>query len=145
MIEANQLRLGNYLQWDNAYYKVKYVGETIGLDISDTNGEGATQKFQHNPVYSHNINELQPVPLTPELLEKAGFEYERATWGDKKCIAFFTDDVTDKGMYCYLGVWNYIDDQKGIGYVKYLHSLQNLYYALTGEELEVNLLNPSPR
>lgn len=71
--------------------------------------------------------DITPIPLTPEILEKAGFvnkdlgnlSYNLA-YGDGVCISI-----------SFNGTW--------ICYLTYLHQLQNLYFALTGEELNISL------
>jgi hypothetical protein len=83
---------------------------------------------------------VQPIPLTPEILEKCGFEWED--------IETHTDKTT-RGLYksilmmlpatsnCwYAAPFGY---PLSLHRTLYLHQLQNLYFALTGEELEVKL------
>ena len=109
MIKAKELRIGNWVL-DMYDNKVKV---TI---IDDT------------------VDWAKPIPLTPEILEKSGF-VKQMEW--TYCIEI---QVGQKLVY-YLGEkgWsignkNYSDFEN----LKYLHQLQNLYHALTGEELEVN-------
>lgn len=66
-----------------------------------------------------------PIPLTPEMLEKCGF---------KVTITEHTYGNGRVGIFFYVGLFTY-----GIAKGRYLHQLQNLYFALTGEELTVNL------
>lgn len=79
-----------------------------------------------------SIEELKPIPLTEEWLERFGFEQK-----DK------SEDWVDNVGYMELGL-------NGDGYVMlersyyhasqillYVHQLQNLYYAISGEELTV--------
>lgn len=64
------------------------------------------------------------IPLTPEILEKCGFvQTSAATFGNGIIGIYFGE-----GEYFY-------NHGKG----KYLHQLQNLYFALTGEELNCPL------
>ena len=70
MINKLELRIGNWiLDHEGKPRQVEYIGETIGL-INDI---GGTNKYQHNPIFSGNIADLNPMPITPEALEKAGF------------------------------------------------------------------------
>lgn len=83
---------------------------------------------------------IKPIHLTEEWLLKFGFEYSEAR--EKISNGF---EEWNKGSI-YLGDYNnkhYILealDQGGIDVeVKYVHQLQNLYFALTGEELKNKL------
>ena len=62
-----------------------------------------------------------PIPLTPEILEKVRFA---------GTIFPAQLSISDSGKY----YWGNINVE-----LKYLHQLQNLYFALTGEELEIKL------
>lgn len=73
---------------------------------------------------------LNPIPLTEEILLKCGSCLDRAyyiltpvemrySYKRKEFCVFFNTEV----ICC----------------IKYLHQLQNLYFALTGKELEVKL------
>jgi hypothetical protein len=90
---------------------------------------------------------LKPIPLSPEILEKCGFEKRSYKYGDYAWVK-----KNHKGRLFRLRVLNgslhstgndrfmYWADKGGsIPIVKDLHQLQNLFFALTGEELEVNL------
>jgi hypothetical protein len=67
--------------------------------------------------------DLTPIELTPEILEKCGVIKDgQLTFG------YLFDK--EKGLFYY---------NTPTVIVKYLHQLQNLYFALTGKELEINL------
>jgi hypothetical protein len=95
-----------------------------------------------------------PIPLTTKWLEKFGFK----AWDDKKTIYTLERHIDKYNNTCFRFwlqldklVFDYIqneihptesifDDKNIIRLeVKYVHSLQNLYFALTGEELTVEL------
>lgn len=88
---------------------------------------------------SYKFSELEPMPLTEEILLKCGFEESDGA----HCIWIY------KGNSKYMIEWIFneynfriITDRFNSTYirqVKYVHQLQNLYFALTGEELEVIL------
>jgi hypothetical protein len=81
-------------------------------------------------------NGVLGIPLTPEILEKAGFQL--FPWG------WIKKSKTDFGVR--LQVHSFAYEVSGNNPVKltYLHQLQNLYFALTGEELNVNLNSEIP-
>ena len=82
------------------------------------------------------LKELEPIPLTEEWLVKFGFE------NDKKGL------ILEFKNYSYSYLWfNNNSGQLRLvseggkflthDNLKYVHQLQNLYFALTGKELEI--------
>lgn len=133
MIQANELRIGNWVLKDDTYRKVEAISIPYHHLLSLRN-KVLLEECQ--------FNEIQPIPLTEEILLKCGFEKDGVPAG-------FT--IIDKFQirYCYKDIikntwqWSFeaFDDDNWIGISKpqYLHQLQNLYFPLTGEELEINL------
>jgi hypothetical protein len=87
----------------------------------------------------------EPIPLTFEILEKCGFVNSSVKqWYHPETMLFELRNITalgDEGFKIIAG-WNV--EHRGIfrgisKEIKYLHQLQNLYFALTGDELPVNL------
>jgi hypothetical protein len=112
-MNANELRIGNYA----------IVKDAPIESIIRVRAQHIAEAEEHNPSWF-----LYPIPLTPEKLEKCGFIYRN----DSK-------DIMDNGYFVlYLGDSIYFNSYP-IVQVKYLHQLQNLYFALTGTELTVNL------
>ena len=75
-------------------------------------------------------NALEPIPLTEEWLLKFGFEkwlFNRHRYFKKKSKNTFMIEHTIEGFY-------FTYDNNAIT-VTEVHQLQNLYFALTGEEL----------
>lgn len=105
--------------------------------------------------YSYPIewNHVHPIPITPEWLERLGFEknqykYEKINLTE----TIYTIDVpNDYGGRIigsdYNGEFKIrlegCDEGKVGDFIKYIHQLQNLYHALTGQELTVKELTPS--
>ena len=88
------------------------------------------------------VKELQPIPLTPEVLEKCGFDRLNketmavpSIWHSTytRVLVKTNFDLQERGSE-----WYWIEGNT-IVELKYLHQLQNLYFALTGKELEVTL------
>lgn len=82
------------------------------------------------------LDALQAIPLTKQWLLKFGFEVD----GDNSYWLRKKDRFTDLG-YSY-NIKNNIFEFNECELIdfKYVHQLQNLYFALTGEELELSLL-----
>jgi hypothetical protein len=134
LLEPKDLRIGNIL-----LYKGKYVHiTTLSLDIDDeyeeTIGFCDLGKLS-NEITDWNrslIADLQPTPLTPELLEKCGFEKRNNVYSNGN-MGFEVVSLKSGGeMYLVPNALYCID-------IKYLHQLQNLYFTLTGKELDITL------
>lgn len=140
MTNAKEFRLGNLFQ-ENANGTIYYHEVTL-----DWLGAMLIDSYL-----------IDPIPLTPEILEKVGFEkillgkglcyglpFSRMLWDGEPLheivlIDFGKMEERSKGKYA-LAIREYDRDiQFGITIVEYIHQLQNLYFALTGEELEINI------
>lgn len=126
MIQANELRIGNYLQdRDGSLCRVEGISKEVNKEIDAPVVGSARTALPH-----------KPIPLTEEWLIKFGFTKEDGRcvwimklpdfdatlqqWGDNKEIS-----VCRSGIAAYHVASNYV------------HQLQNLYFALTGKELEL--------
>jgi hypothetical protein len=67
------------------------------------------------------------IPITPEILERCGFESN--PYQDRYELGYFHFE------HCAIRQMIWIEKYP---HVNYLHQLQNLYFALTGEELQYN-------
>ena len=153
MISANELRIGN---WYNDGYRHKKVTAAF------------IQKLQSlHKIKSASLRFYTPIPLTPEILEKAGFEFIEyeditdsasifslcSTYKHKKSFYSYdyyvnvidgkgetTEGITERTCFEFCLACPATDGELIVAaQIKYLHQLQNLYFALTGEELEINL------
>jgi hypothetical protein len=117
MIQSNELRKNNLVDWNGEIAK---ISQLLELEVVFKCGE--------TDLYTA----LNPIPLTEEILLKCGFvkgfdNFYRKNKSYMIEICFF-----DKGIL----VTNQSVCLSGI---KHLHQLQNLYFALTCKELEINL------
>ena len=78
-----------------------------------------------------------PILLTAAILEKAGFEYEHDQIGMTYRIKNFVMFFDGEGIGRNFGMDSSDDERLDVN-CKYLHELQNLYFALTKKELEIN-------
>jgi len=111
-MKANELRIGNYLNFfDKAFVKI--------VSIRKDNTYYIESKKEHTTYY-HVIDAYEPIPLTEEWLLKFGFEKHLNIFINKQgwCIYF------ENGILRWQSV-----------ILEHVHQLQNLYFALTGEEL----------
>lgn len=74
------------------------------------------------------VDDYQPIPLTEEWLLKFGFEKNEEEIIFEGLKLWWSDNDGMKSYY-------HINSELLI-YIDHVHQLQNLYFALTGEELE---------
>lgn len=72
------------------------------------------------------LNEVEPIPITPELLEKIGFGYRDNTYWEHWFLGSFDIEREDVSS-CF----NFSGDIR----LEFLHELENLYYTTYGKEL----------
>lgn len=130
MIKANELRLGNWLR-----------SNKNGQSFPITAIEFSWNYIVYFESIPHALQDCDPIELNSTILQKAGFTKRDVDGGGEnirmellsRSFLFYTDDSVDLTK---------VFVQKGkeiIGRCQYLHELQNLYFALTGEELEISL------
>jgi hypothetical protein len=115
-MKANELRIGQNYKHSN--------GTIIKLDLRFF--YAMTNNFD-----GYKLDDLQPIPLTEDILLKCGFE----------CFEF---DNGQPNQYRFKSRLIVIRDNVFVDYgssvkILYIHQLQNLYFALTGEELNIIL------
>jgi len=120
---ANELRIGNLVS-DRGFFEMEVSAifkDEVYLDFEENEGV----------VWEVNEKDLQPIPLTEEWLLKFGFVLhdDDNFWFYKHGLDFCV--TKDKGSFF---VW--IMDGDFVEIIS-VHQLQNLYFALTNEELTI--------
>lgn len=132
MIPVNELRLGNFVNLSSGYIAGNQKVYSIGKDgINRWSDMGASGECKPE--------DIDPIPITPEILEKCGFKKTSEFHPEGPIYSFGEHNRVD---VCYL--YKFVDYKQNTGRVRifnmgYLHQLQNLYFVLTGKELEVKL------
>jgi hypothetical protein len=139
-METNELRIGNVLS-DG---KFRFVVESIEHDMLWGNlleciKPDRIEDFYDEGVYHFDIKNVNGILLTEEWLLKLGFKkrkfaYVLCNTNEIKDDYDIRVKFTEKKDEFYL---NYGYHEQFIGYYKYVHQLQNLYFILTGNELEI--------
>ena len=123
MIQPNELRLGNLLRDKVSKTELKII-ELAEKDI-------VTYVIDRSKFPLEKGWSLEPIPLTEEILLKCGL----------KLITERTKNYMLKGISgepCFhFNKNNTVSCYKAN--IKYLHQLQNLYFALTNQELNITL------
>ena len=131
-MEVRELRIGNYLEskvdydgWGFAVSKGNY------FSIKEFNGNYLHKWSDMGASGSFSLDDAIPIPLTEEWLLKFGFvsnPYQDIYYIKNGDNSFVIDINKTRGKLELF--WKHID-------LKYVHQLQNLYFALTGEELTI--------
>lgn len=140
-MKVNELRIGNLVIAPFLLAFSSMTGETnedrIAVVTKIENDGSVDVEFDPSScLKGYDVRYLSPIPLTEELLLKCGFR-EEALDEDIQTYVF--------GKWDFVIHKNYINDDEfwltgnEDCIIKYLHQLQNLYFAITGEELEIEL------
>lgn len=128
-MKANELRIGNYIQVKYKEWTIERV-DAITIEILGESGN----------------DEYQPVPLTPEILEKCGaynesgneniYSYVIEVGGEDDIHIIYRGGVDIEDRYY---IYCRGADLRPPFQIKYVHQLQNLYFALSGSELDAKV------
>lgn len=140
MINPNEIRLGNWVLDDEGSCS-KIIGfKPYDYSVRCDEDEGCCILFDrlHKGEWTkgwvtENAN-LHPIPLTEEILLKCGFEkvrYEKYAHNELNKLRAYPHVMKD-------GFGIYIMGSYTLPNIKHLHELQNLFFALTGKELEID-------
>lgn len=113
-MKANELRIGNWIK--SQFGGIQQAVDVMCDGINTLKYEGINYEF------------IEPIPLTEEWLLKFGFDKNQDLLVRGLIMRYsFTNQTIELIRYETL-----IDFE-----IKHVHQLQNLYFALTGEELVV--------
>lgn len=121
MIDPKELRIGNLVEWYGVPLKVTGIRDGI-----------YTESPPRHLVENLPMCDINPIPISPEWLERFGFYRHRDSFS--LSFGIYDAEFDTKNGYFYLSCNEYEDL---VEHIKYVHQLQNLYFALTGEELKV--------
>jgi hypothetical protein len=126
-LKANELRIGNFVL-DDTSDNVMIVSRIENKDYTEWNSGDKYNiyclKFGTKGYYEGNF---KPIPLTKEWLKKFGFKKERG-------------ESYKLGKYQLYYLLYYEGYKVGELTIKYVHQLQNIYFASSGEELTIKEL-----
>jgi len=124
-MNANELMIGNYVYW-NIPEKEWVPHKVVGI---------LDNKIRTAPIsIAENLYEYNPIPLSPEILDKCGFRATVENAGNMPCFKLNNYTIAwwgDKWQMWIKTVDLYRSPQ-------YLHQLQNLLFAL-GKTLTIEL------
>lgn len=123
-MKAHELRIGNFVN--------------LFKGISDDGAEYEVYELVSFDIYKldeSNCEDVEPIPLTEEWLLKFGFkrdgaEYKNGLW--KIAVDYPKKEIIRFGLFSKKLDWTRLNETS----FSYVHQLQNLYFALCGEELK---------
>lgn len=130
MIAPQELRLRNYVEYKGYFYQVWSIGnnsnprrESYFIDLDSSTIDNHLKGVDSNDVY--------PIDLTEDWLLKFGFEKISSNVFRRNDYDVLLTKIETRLVIC-----NYMDIPPSAK-LKYVHQLQNLFFALTGEELKI--------
>lgn len=130
MIQATELRIGNLVLYNDRVIEV----EEVLYGGANRRGDGGIWYPQED---------LDGIPLTEKWLEKFGFKHHRITKDrnpilECEWMQLAISDFDQRSLLFWdNGLMSIEDHYIDLSHIKYVHQLQNLYFALTGEELTI--------
>jgi DNA modification methylase len=132
-MKATELRIGNFVY--NKAGEVDKVTAIVTTYKTDTEALLIDNHFigmlNEDFLVSVEYGFTNPIPITEDWLIKFGFEDRNDYWKKKKVKMVWSSRIIKTGER--LGIRHEKYD-----HIKYVHQLQNVYYAVTGEELTVS-------
>lgn len=128
-MKATEFRIGNWILPKMKHYKSEWKAVSLGPDIPIQ--PIPIQVFPHlitRMVFNEDtLEQYEPIPLTEQWLFKFGFETNDVRYWQ---ISSFRLHINRYGEW----IFKVETFEKEI---KYVHQIQNLYFALTSEELKI--------
>jgi hypothetical protein len=116
-MKKQDFRFGNLVNYNEGGISQVIGVHQFGLDVMDEDLEEIYMEYEN----------FSGIPITEEWLLKFGFEKVADRYRLKKGWHWIE-----------VNKFSYYIDGKQYGLIDYVHQLQNLYHALTGEELNEN-------
>lgn len=124
-----ELRINNWVEYEGNYYQIYDGIRNLSVDHLDS------EKLDKH-LTNIKIKDLEGIPLTKEIILAIGFKEveEHIFYVNGK---YTIRNTIEDGIYSF-------EISTSCGYsaikkIKYLHQLQNLYFEIIGEEIEINL------
>lgn len=134
MIQAHELRIGNLVNIEATTHRIESIDRwritSYWMKRQKKQGSKlSTYKVYDEALYRRSLSEVKPIPLTEEWLLKFGF-------------VKVNDNMYRLNGYSVIYWNNGWHEFAYNGFIisnicRYVHTLQNLYFCLTGEELKL--------
>jgi hypothetical protein len=130
MISCNELRLGNRVLVDKNLQQVSMITSTAVFTIDAEEG--------HEPAVSeHSSDQIEPVPLTDDVLKQCGFVYHDYFKFWQLKTTGITSEMSEMDIDNDYDVIDFMH-KPVVRHLASLHQLQNVYFMLKGRELKLD-------
>lgn len=142
-MELGDLRLGNWVKIDvgvgqvSCLMTVEFENYSLGEDMPIV-----VDVEEYACPRSCTLEEVEGVELTEEILLSCGFRKKHSPIAGYVTYSIYINSIHDGELSC-LNIYNkeneYLIKQVEMNKISYVHELQNAFYIVNGEELEVKL------
>ena len=147
MIDPKELRIGNLVSTNVDTGTIimptgfPFIVYTIGFSGCEILNDLSKPWAQQEP-FPAKYNRLEPIPITPEWLERLGFERKYKNENTIHWVKFSAKHLSFVITECssLFGMEYNAYGADHCPQIFHIHQLQNLYHALTGQELTVKEL-----
>jgi hypothetical protein len=126
-MKAEELRIGNIINGLCGYEDGESKYEQCKVLALDSIEISEHEIWVESDGFNETYFDFNGIPLTQEWLNKFDFNTTKGTWRFRDNEYY---SIESNGSL-------YFDDQYTATDIKYVHQLQNLYFALTGAELTI--------
>jgi hypothetical protein len=120
-MKASELRINNWIQFRHTETPVRI---TLGDFVREYNDE--------------HLEDYEPIPLTEEWLLKFGFDSVKTWYEINDQFISLKPEYDGCGGFDFFVFTIDMDRPMYVTFIEYVHQLQNLYFAITGQELNLN-------
>jgi|688.fasta_scaffold314084_2 hypothetical protein len=131
MIPVNELRINNYVYYNNEYNELGVITEIKTSLIPKINYVGINNRVD---VY-YQTKHINPIPLSEKWLLNFGFFIIKTNGTIEATLSTFRYSIQTAENY---NGFFFCDGENVLINFNYVHELQNLYNALCREELTLN-------
>lgn len=139
MIQANELRINNVFQAEDDFLNMTCFVRITEIYEKSVQWSSITECNKYF-IQKDLLIDLEPIPLTPEILIACGFKMDNFS---KKYKLNVDDDsreyfivLEEDGFVLEHNAGSYCEGASlKLYHIKYLHQLQNAFYILTSKEL----------
>ena len=140
-MNANELRINNLVAINNELlletkgeiYKVSGINLRFESMFPDSKSVIFLDHTKSIRTYSQFDEFIEPIPLTEDWLLKMGFVYRGIYYHFPNHDIFKLEQYKNKNAYWLRHASESLDSVR----INHVHTLQNLYFSLTGEELQL--------
>lgn len=141
MIKAPEVRIGNYVLWNPRLVNAKSTLPSERVEVASVSAdkigyfsptvEHRAEPFEDDILQTETphkpLEEFEPLPLTAEILQNLPVKLFSFT--ENIIVSLEPDGIYIEGA----------EGRKSLQRIQHVHQLQNLYFDLTGEELDIRL------